>query len=246
MRCDNCGWNNPEGLTNCQKCNQNLVPPVSVAPAPAAISSNAINQTIVSPARQAVAPQPSSDVSCPRCGYPMATESSFCPNCGTPVGRNAQQSQKTIRVLPEEFLGQTQASAEPVLKATVREIPVEMMDSSRNSRTVRVLPEEMIVENEPEITPEPSFKLVPMDNFDGGVTSVKEFTGASAVVGRDSLVEADAYMPEGVSVEFSCEDGQWSVVDKGDTKSVFVSASHPVRLQSGDVIVIANRRFIFE
>lgn len=238
MRCDNCGWSNPEGLTKCQKCNQELLPPVS----------NAINQTVLDPNRQSAASQQSPSVSCPRCGYPLSSANSFCPNCGTQIQHDTPAEQpvyaKTVRVLPDEFLDEPaeQKPVEAPLKATVREIPVKLMDNNY-SKTVRVLPEEMLVNEEPA---EPSFRLVPMDNFDGATAAVKEFNGAVATVAGDSLVENGGYMPDGLEVEFTCEDGQWSVTDKGASKAVFVSASHPVKIQSGDIIVIGNRRFIFE
>ena len=255
MRCDNCGWSNPDHLTKCQKCNQDLVAPVSAAPAPVA-ASNAINQTIIEPSRQGAAQQSSSAASCLRCGYPLSAESQFCPNCGTQAQQAAPAPAahaKTVMVLPEEFLEPAQDTHKvETLKATVREIPAELMNNARFSQTVRVLPEEMLVDAEPEIPvapaqpAEPSFKLTPMDNFDGATSKAVEQTGASVSVKRETLVAEGTYVPEGLDVEFTCADGQWSVLDKSCSKAVFVSASHPVSLQPGDVIVIGNRRFIFE
>ena len=252
MRCDNCGWSNPDGLTKCQKCNQDLVPPVPVSPASVqTAASNAINQTIIDPSRSGAVLQPSSTVSCSRCGYPLSSAASFCPNCGTEVKQTSTPHSQTVRVLPEEFLDST-PTPDPVevnLKATVREIPVELMENTRFSQTVRVLPEEMLVDEEPAepVKPvEPSFKLVPMDNFDGATPKALEYSGASSCINGSSLVSEGAYMPEGVEMEFTCVDGQWSVLDKSGAKNIFVSTSRPVQLQSGDVVVVGNRRFIFE
>jgi hypothetical protein len=36
------------------------------------------------------------------------------------------------------------------------------------------------------------------------------------------------------------------VVEKSGLKAVYVSAGHPVKIQPGDVIVIGNRRYLFE
>ena len=252
MRCDNCGWSNPDGLTKCQKCNQDLVPPISVEPVSAPQTLNAINHTIIDPNRHSASPQLSSAVSCLRCGYPLSASHSFCPNCGTQIQQGKQDVQpahsKTVRVLPEELVEPVQVAkpVEPALKATVREIPAELMDNARFSKTVRVLPEEMLVEAEPEKSVEPSFKLTPMDNFDGATSQVKEFTGADSVIGRDVLVTEGSYMPESLEIEFSCKEGQWTVTDKSGSKAVFVSAAHPLTLNPGDIIVIGNRRFIFE
>ncbi len=252
MRCDNCGWSNPEGLTKCQKCNQELTPPVSVAPAPSPASSNPMNQTVIDPSRHGGAQQQSS-ASCDKCGYPLSSLSAFCPNCGAQLKKEDPEPSRayasTVRVLPDSFMDQApvQAPAAPVVpKATVREIPAELLNGGAYSKTVRVLPEEMLAEEEPAQPAEPSFRLTPMDNFDGASTGVKEYTGASASVGRDALVSDGAYIPEGLDVEFTCEDGQWSVVEKSGLKAVYVSAGHPVKIQPGDVIVIGNRRYLFE
>lgn len=251
MRCDNCGWSNPDGLTKCQKCNQDLVPPISVAPV-AAPTSNAINQTIIDQSRHGAAFQSASTDLCPRCGYPMSPANSFCPNCGTQVNQSKpvapQANAKTVRVLPEEFLEQPAETkpAEVPLKATVREIPVDLIENTSYAKTVRVLPEEMLSENETVQQVEPSFKLIPLDNFDGAVQGSKEFKGTPASLNRESIVSEPSYLPEDLCVEFKCEDGQWTVEDKSSSKSVFVSASRPINVQVGDIVVIGNRRFIFE
>lgn len=66
MRCNNCGWNNPDGLDKCQKCNQ----PLQVM----AVADNA-DKTVKTKNEGGVA-------SCPSCGYPYAQNSETCPNCG--------------------------------------------------------------------------------------------------------------------------------------------------------------------
>ena len=71
MRCDNCGWMNPEGIENCQKCNQKLkasyieeVNHVDVQEqAPATNSGSAV-------------------VNCEKCGREYSTQMPSCPHCG--------------------------------------------------------------------------------------------------------------------------------------------------------------------
>ena len=251
MRCDNCGWSNPEGLTKCQKCNQELTPSVSVAPVASPASSNSMNQTVIDSSRHGGAQQQPSTC-CEKCGYPLSSISAFCPNCGAQMKKEesdpARMYASTVRVLPEELLepshGEVQNNFVP--KATVREIPAELMGGAGPAKTVMALPEEMIVDDELKKPAEPSFRLIPMDNFDGAATGIKEYVGQTASVNREALLSEGAYIPEGLDVEFTYEDGQWSVVEKGGLKAVYVAAAHPVRLQPGDVIVIGNRRYLFE
>lgn len=251
MRCDNCGWNNPEGLTKCQKCNQELK------------SAPNFNQTIMDPSREQSAPvqQAGESVACEKCGYPLSAGNTYCPNCGTQVAQAspapASQNTKTVRVLPEELLVENRPEA---LKATVREIPVELLSDSPaskhidNTKTVRVLPEELLQDEpaapapatapaEPEL---PGFKLVPMDNFDGQTPQALSFSGDKVSVERKDIPGADSSIGEDIQVAFEYENGQWAVSEKEGRPVVYVAASHKVWLQPGDVIVVGNRRYIFE
>ena len=226
MRCDNCGWSNPEGLAKCQKCNQNL------------------NES-----------QDSHDsVACMHCGYLLSSANVCCPNCGTKATQTSHGSPnaKTVRVLSGD--GQKLGA----MKATVREIRFEPLDKNPatknldNMKTVKMLTEEFL-KNERPVTPsvkagpaQLGFKLVPLDNFDGQAFQSLIFSGDSVSVGRNDIPECDTFVMDDVQVECEYVNGQWAVSEKNGKKVVFVAASHKILLKSGDVIVIGNRRYIFE
>ena len=91
MRCKNCGWENPDNLTRCEKCNAPLEPVSS--PAPTAVTPQSFNRTVN---EAAVFPgSPSQEgTRCPECGYPMRPGVTVCPNChygATEVERPAQR-----------------------------------------------------------------------------------------------------------------------------------------------------------
>lgn len=68
MRCDNCGWPNPEGVERCQKCNQKLR--VSVCEE-------------VEPVKTVIPQMPNTaTVYCNKCGREYASHMPSCPNCG--------------------------------------------------------------------------------------------------------------------------------------------------------------------
>ena len=71
MRCDNCGWMNPEGVENCQKCNQKLK--VSQIEAPKVV------QTPKPEPEPVVAP---AVINCDKCGREYSMQMPSCPNCG--------------------------------------------------------------------------------------------------------------------------------------------------------------------
>ena len=238
MRCDNCGWNNPDGLTKCQKCNQELVQ--------TPVQAN-MTQTVMDSSRNHSEVQMSSQVFCPGCGYPLSEGVNVCPNCGTAavVAEPApSQYSKTVRVLPENLVVE-ETPVQEVLKATVREIPQHLLD---NTKTVRVLPEELLQDDAPAPAPAPAptFRLVPMDNFDGHTPAALSFSGETVALGRKDIVAGDASISEDVQAAFEFADGQWAVSDKSGKASTYVCSSHRIKLQSGEIVVIGNRRFIFE
>lgn len=79
MRCKNCGWENPDNLTRCEKCNTPLDGNSSFNAAPTATSQNyskTVNESAVFPDSPAVGANV-----CPQCGYPMRPGVTVCPNC---------------------------------------------------------------------------------------------------------------------------------------------------------------------
>ncbi|MBQ8938913.1 MAG: zinc ribbon domain-containing protein [Paludibacteraceae bacterium] len=80
MRCNNCGWENPDNLTRCEKCNSPLSSGASNRPAhqqPVQQNfSKTVNEAMVFPD----SPVGGANV-CPRCGYPMRPGMMVCPNC---------------------------------------------------------------------------------------------------------------------------------------------------------------------
>lgn len=79
MRCKNCGWENPDNLTRCEKCNTPLEG-VSYNAAPTAAPQQNFNKTVNEAAVFPDAPVGGANV-CPQCGYPMRPGVSVCPNC---------------------------------------------------------------------------------------------------------------------------------------------------------------------
>lgn len=89
MRCKNCGWDNPNGLTKCEKCDTPLSGAVNNqlagGNAPQAVNlSKTVSEANVFP--QAA---PAANI-CPNCGYPMRPGVKDCPNCHQQVVEKTQ------------------------------------------------------------------------------------------------------------------------------------------------------------
>lgn len=92
MRCQFCGWDNPEGKTNCEKCNKPLIESGNSDAASSAPKSNKDGKATVQQKggyfnpRETVREnafsknQPVVSESCPECGFPL--ENGSCANCG--------------------------------------------------------------------------------------------------------------------------------------------------------------------
>ncbi len=80
MRCDNCGWENPDTNTRCEKCNS----PLSAGPISVPQQPLNLNKTVSEAAAFSDLPSGNAQINvrCPRCGYPLRSAGEVCPNCG--------------------------------------------------------------------------------------------------------------------------------------------------------------------
>ena len=95
MRCMNCGWENPDNLQKCEKCNSplesNMAHESSSLPAPEQRES--IRGTISE--QQVFAGTASTnrdDKSCSKCEYPLRDGMHHCPNCGEDLNHEKQSA----------------------------------------------------------------------------------------------------------------------------------------------------------
>lgn len=236
MRCYNCGWNNPDNLTKCEKCNQPLIPETSsnaIAAESADYAQNNLNKTVIVTPGSPVVGNPEnfqeSDL-CPKCHYPLSAGQRFCPNCGfevRPAGTD-ELLKKTIVDSSHQSRG---------CKETVREIPLDLITPDAP---------DPVSENDEQPQELPSIRLVPMDNFDGKTSNSLDVRGPEMkVVAKDAL-GIDSSISEEQQIEFSFSGGYWSILSNKTGKSVFVCTANSIRVEPGDIIVIGNRRFRIE
>lgn len=124
MRCRNCGWNNPDGATECEKCHSKLTgfksPNRPQAARPG--DSRSLGQTPTVMGRPGMPglqpPKPATPFTpggkgsaiggsgsssanlkhrpgiCPDCGYPVSEKAESCPNCGYDFSKFAKANDK--------------------------------------------------------------------------------------------------------------------------------------------------------
>ena len=80
MRCKNCGWENPDETTTCEKCHASLsdASPIHKPTTPVSdrMKSTVAEGVIFNDHSPVAAPK-----LCPKCGYPISDGSTICPNC---------------------------------------------------------------------------------------------------------------------------------------------------------------------
>lgn len=122
---------------------------------------------------------------CPKCHYPVTPEVEFCPNCGTTVHKQASVQKSAAPGMATVRIGEAVPSSTPVSQKTVM-IGGDNAGASFKSRinvasdskglkaTVRDIPEELMADDK-EL-----FKLVPMDGI--GEAPIKLRLGEVVVI----------------------------------------------------------------
>lgn len=123
------------------------------------------------------------------------------------------------------------------LKKTVRDFgSVESVESISDVKSERV------IVNEPTSI---EAKFFPMENFDGKIQPIV-ITAESTVLNRESVDPNNMFIEEDAQASVSYEDGAWYIKNEGNTHLVYVCPNHKVKIEKDDIIVIGNRRYIFQ
>lgn len=133
MRCKNCGWENPDNLTRCEKCNTPLEG-ASFNAAPVAAPQQSFSKTVCEAAVFPDAPVGGANV-CPQCGYPMRPGVSVCPNCHfgateiEPQARPATPAPKQVKASPAQGTVNPWVQVAPANKCTLEPVAQQGVDS---------------------------------------------------------------------------------------------------------------------
>ena len=219
MRCQFCGWDNPQGKDTCEKCKKPLDNDYSDRNnTDAAMSENhsrptdrQVTGTFNAKATVREMPTGTSQASsgntiCPKCGYTL--ENGECPSCGY----NAQEPVKTV----------------PVNKNNMQEL-------RKTTRPVR------------KGEKEGSFTLIPISEDTGNPEGAPlSYDGNEVILNRENTDEKNNTITSQEQAKMTFENGKWSIEDKSEYKTTFVQAAHKMELQSGDLILLGNQLYRFE
>jgi RNA polymerase subunit RPABC4/transcription elongation factor Spt4 len=234
MRCNNCGWDNPESRSNCEKCNSALSHYSKPKRQPAADPSlrKTENQANVENVRYVGAQTIYDYNACPECSYPLLPDISVCPNCGHNTGkdnavREANICTKCNHPYQEGAYFCSQCGYE-VQKGS-------KLLSDRKTITPWDLPPA----NSCRI------KLIPNDN-ENIPPSVLTFSGDSISLNRSNTDVNNITITSKEQAVLIYENNKWYIQDKSEQRTTFIHTKERVELKQGDIIMLGNRRFEFE
>lgn len=191
---------------------------------------------------------------CPECGYMLGSHSRHCPNCGAdlqadPASLPGQEPANRPESEPRAgFPRQTPGSrpsgnAEEKCRQCGQPIPKEarfcpVCGTPKRAGTVN-----------PWAVPQGenrSCTLKPVawenENIDFSPLS---FSGNNIILTRANTDPNNQTITSQQQAELSCENGQWYILDKSTQQTTYVHAGKKIKLESGDTIILGNRRFEF-
>lgn len=233
MRCKNCGWENPNSATVCEKCNlpldssfaeQSYASPISTGRdlKKTVLESDVFANPMGGSANQEV------PTVCPKCGYPLRPGSTSCPNCNFQI----QVSQPALKSQPTVLDAVSVASsASSISSINQHKRPVYSETVNPYLETVEVTP---------------SFTLSPVSRINEKKhLEPISFEGESVMLNRDNTETDNTTISSASQATITCVDDKWFIKDSSGQGTTFVKALNEIEIKDGDVILLGNRLFEF-
>lgn len=222
MRCNNCGWENSTESNRCIKCNAplngSMIKPVDkVEPSE---PTPPLSQTV----KGAAPSGPFLDDNTPIPSHTPKNQAvnqvKTCINCGYPLNPQATACPRCNERVSSE--PNSALSSPPPLSGTIK-------------------PDYMA-----EKVPDPKFSLQAIGKENEAEFPYTNHIGQKVALNRSNLEPDNLTITSGEQAEIYQEDGKWYIVDHSAMKTTFKYVSEPTALNSGDVILLGNRKFKFE
>ena len=240
MRCRNCGWENPDGETKCEKCHGRLGE-ATPAHKPTTPVSDRMKSTV---AEGVIFSEPSpisSPKTCPKCGYPISEGSTSCPNCNFELQPAPTAKQKVK-------CASCDADVEPSAKfcsSCGTPMNVEKPQLHRIQRSAMGT-----VMGGPVSGPQSknkfcTLKPIAWEGEDVNYNPIT-YSGDTIVLNRSNTDANNNSITSREQAVLTCEDGEWYIENRSDLRTTFIRVNGRVKLTSGDIIVLGNREFEFK
>lgn len=217
MKCHFCNWDNPEGRTNCEKCNHPLqtglqnpilgIHEKKTVRQPASAANTYLKATVREGSLGNMAKTVMEDKEeCPECGYKM--ENGVCPSCGFVNPKEVNVALKQMNMNADG-------------KKTVR----PLRKGEKDGR----------------------FVLTPISEENGQPEGeILLFDGNEVTLNRDNTDPKNSTITSQQQAVITHEEGKWRIMDQSEYRTTFVQACRKIELQSGDLILLGNQLYRFD
>lgn len=240
MRCRNCGWENPDGQTSCEKCHSSLNDA-----APAHKPTTPVSDRMKSTVAEGVIFEDSAPVAapktCPKCGYPISDNSTSCPNCNHELQPAPTSKQTMICKLCGAEIAPNSKFCSSCGASTTEETPQPRRIQRSAMGTVMGGP----VAGPASTNKFCTLKPIAWDGEDVNYNPIT-YSGNTIILNRANTDANNNSITSREQAVLTCEDGEWYIENRSDLRTTFIRVNGRVKLTSGDIIVLGNREFEFK
>lgn len=256
MRCKNCGWQNPDGVTVCERCGSALDDSPSSGMDRKSVSGGTQRESASSPLRSTLregvafgaddnpsyrpsfshqeAQGSNSPTECPNCGYMVSPGMNVCPQCGTPL---KQQQAGQSKHNPSQKREKHCPNCGATVSATAKFCPtcgkplgmrgtVNAWDNPQHDEFCSLKPIAWAREN---------IQYNPIS-----------FSGERIVLNRANTDPNNQSITSREQAVLTHEGDSWYIEDHSDQHSTMIRVSRKMKLENGDIIALGNRLFEFQ
>lgn len=217
MRCNNCGWTNPEGLSKCQKCNQTL-----------SVSEPSTPKEVVTFEKK------ESLGRCEKCGYPLAEDADFCPSCG-------YKKNDLFREQTEENVSIQNRKTVVLDSPSIMDSGDCVMTESQNAEQ-----EELNNICSQKVEEKSSSSILNKTVIDIPQRNVPKHDTRKTVVDTDDCLPSEIVAVDENKIENTSLQYKLSCVDGDSSLDIVLFASSKIALKKDDILLIGGLRYRFD
>ncbi|KGE85825.1 MAG: FHA domain-containing protein [Phaeodactylibacter xiamenensis] len=246
MRCNNCGWQNKSEKVRCEKCNY---------PLDGSLNAGDDNSSL-SPPVSKPSNDPAANLSSTIAGSQPNIDPWDAPNNG-PMGQpeprpNSNEHRSGSNDFSPEDKGDFQRVS---FQRVIESFGSRVGDGDENLSPKPIKsPSPPPLANNLSKTFDPSriatnnggFRLKLINKEGETVERELDFSGETVELNRDNVDPENFSITGKVQAVIEFIDGDWYLVDKSSLKTTYIQANSPFKLSHGDIILLGDRKIIFE
>lgn len=179
--------------------------------------------------------------SCSRCGYLVMGGQSSCPNCGTALVAHIE----TPSMVPPKSIRKMGSDQKVKCQKCNAEVGLDFLFCPHCGERIR---QQTIAvwHHRKQEAPIPRCSLTIIPEEDEQMKEVtREYEGHSIILNRNNTEERNRTITSSEQAELIHEEGKWYILNHSELESTLIQVTRKMELQSGDIVVLGDRRFKF-